>query len=516
MGTNDMGTSTVVAVVVIIVVWAIFSSNKMSRTANEKKVAAAKQASGKIGAAKWGSTDKMKGEGGIRLGFDKSGAILRFMKPRCHGLVVGKTGVGKGVWAISAILDMVGRASIILVDMKGNTTAVCRRHMATEGQVIVCSPFEKDKGIFPMELPKSTPYNPVAPLLPGKPGFIVGCKRLAILLGGDTQLVKSDNSEHFNKKTESLIAGVIAFVCERYPEKDHHLGKVRDVLTSSNGENFWRFVADAAENGSRFVKQKLARYAERTPKGGFRARASKEAADILSTAERYTDFIGNEDIEPSLTQDGFRFAPLKQKAGFVSLVCPLEHMHDDGGKWLKIMVASALHELLRGGRGKVPVYLFLDEADQYASPILHAALNISRQFGVSLVVMVQQISDIDFRYKQQAGAFINSPSWKLFIGPTDDQRTREVIEKLSGTTTVRSENVSLDDNNAGKAGRAFNDHAVPLRAGYEMGAAKDNECLIKVDGQEMIQARTDPPYWLDKTLVDENGKPKWDKDPYEE
>ena len=43
-----------------------------------------------------------------------------------------------------------------------------------------------------------------------------------------------------------------------------------------------------------------------------------------------------------------------------------------------------------------------------------------------------------------------------------------------------------------------------------MGSVQENECLIKVDGQEMIQARTDPPYWLDETL---DGK--WDKDPYE-
>ena len=420
-----MGTPTVVVVVILIVGWAILASNKMSRDAQHKKLAAAKQASGKIGAAKWGATDKLKGQGGIRLGFDKAGDILRFTKPRCHGLVVGKTGVGKGGWAIAAILDWVGRASIVLVDMKGNSTAVCKRHMATSGTVTVCNPFEKDKGIFPMELPKSKPYNPMAPLDPGKPGFIVGCKRLAILMGGDADLIKNENSAHFKEKTDNLIAGVIAFVCESYPKDLRHLGIVRDIITSSNGQNFWRFVTDASENGSRFVKQKLARYAERTKTGGFRARASKEANDILSTAERYTDFIGNEDIEPSLINDGFRFAPLKQKAGFVSLICPLEHMHDDGGKWLKIMVASALHELLRGGRGKVPVYLFLDESDQYASPIIHAALNIARQFNVSLIVMVQQISDIENRYGKQAGAFINAPSWKTFIGSTDDQKTRE-------------------------------------------------------------------------------------------
>ena len=491
--------------------FAIAESSRSHQRQHDNKVASAKKPTKALGKAEWGITDSLKGEGGIRLAFDKvTGETLRFLKRGGHGLVCGKTGSGKGIWAISAILDLAGWVSLILVDLKGNTSAVCGRYLASRGSFITCNPYEKDKGIFPMQLPKSTPYNPMALLKPGKPGFILGCERLAVVLSGDSDTSKSENSAHFKERTENLIAGVIGYVCECYPPPKRHLGTVRDILTSSNGENFWVCVADAADRGSRFVKQKLARYAERTRKGGFRARASKEVSDVLSTAERYTDFIGNEDVDPSLRVDGFRFASLKEKPGAVSLVCPLEHMHTAGGKWLRVMVASALHELLRGGRGKVPVVMFLDESDQYASPIIHASLNIARQFGVSLIIMVQQLSDIDVRYGKQAGAFLNGPSWKLFCGPTDDLKTREVIEKLCGTKTVRAESISFGENEKGTSGGiAFPEHAVPLMAGYEMGTLREDECLLKVDGLEMIAAKR-MRYWECDDLAG-----KWDADPYE-
>jgi hypothetical protein len=175
-------------------------------------------------------------------------------------------------------------------------------------------------------------------------------------------------------------------------------------------------------------------------------------------------------------------------------------------------VGSILYELLRGGRGKVPVYLFLDEADQYASSIIHSALNLSRQFGVNLVVMVKQISDLDARYKDQVGAFLNTP-WKLRIGPTDCIRTREFFEKLAGTKTVRCENPSLGEGDK-EGSTGFPEHGVPLKAGYEMGLLQPDDCILKVDGLGLIECKRKN-YWELADLVDENGKPIFDPDPYE-
>jgi type IV secretory pathway TraG/TraD family ATPase VirD4 len=510
-----MNASIVWVAAIAAMVWAVVAGNRMLGDRHQARIKAAQKPSGALKDAKFGSTELLQGvTGGIRLAYDKvTGALLRYPWRDGHGLIVGATGSGKSRdWLIAAVLDLAGRASMILIDMSGATTAQCYRHLSSFGKVVVCNPFENDETAFPMKLAKSTPYNPLASLKPGKPGFTLGCKRLAVLMSGDNDTSNNENSAHFKERAESLIAGVIMFVCEKLPEKERHLGVVRDIITSAHGRDFWECAEDAKHGGSRFCKQRLAAYAERTDDGEFRGKNNKEVADVLATAARYTEFIGNEDIGPSLESDGFRFAPLKDDVGVVSLICPLERMHDDGGKWLKIMVASALQELLRNGRGKKPVYLFLDESDQYSSPIIHAALNIARKFGVVLIVMVQQLSDIEVRYGKQWNAFVNGTAWKIFYA-SDCLKTREYVEKLCGTKSVRVHNITIGDGEKGSSpSTAFVEQSIPLMAGFEVGLVPPDECLLKVSGIEVIEAKRKP-YWECKEPEIEG---KWDKDPYEE
>lgn len=230
---------------------------------------------------------------------------------------------------------------------------------------------------------------------------------------------------------------------------------------------------------------------------------------MLATASRYTRWFGNEDIGPSLDKDGFRYTSLKDECTAVALVCPLQYLSSSGGKWLKLHFTSAIHQLLRNGRGKYPVYLFLDESDQYADPLIHAALNTARNFGIVLVVMVQQISDIDHKYGKQAGAFINGAAWKIFYS-SDDQRTREVVEKLGGTKAVMVPSVALGEDPSGATKLTFGERGIPLKAGYEVGEIPDDECILHVDGIGMLEAKRKP-YWKCKEL---DGM--WRKDPFED
>jgi type IV secretory pathway TraG/TraD family ATPase VirD4 len=490
--------------------WAVRASGILSLTRHLKKMAAAQKPSNTVGHASFGTTETLTdNEGGIRLAFDKAGKLLRYAKLEGHGLLVGATGSGKGTtFIITAILDLAGRASIIYADFKGNTTAVCGDYLASKGKLIVCNLYENQKGLFPMTLPRSTPHNPLAGLRSDEYGFTAECERIAETFADGNVTSHTENSAHFKDRATDLIAGVIMHVCDVYPEDKRNLTTVRNILTSSNGESFWWFVIDARANGSIFTKQKLSAYAEVDDEGHLIARASKEVADVLATAARYTRWFGNEDIGPSLEEDGFRFEPLKDEATAVALICPLQYLHGGGGKWLKLMVTSAIHALWRNGRGKLPVYFFLDESDQYADPIIHAAINTARNFGIVLIVIVQQISDIDARYGKQAGAFINGTAWKIFFA-SDDQRTRDVVEKLAGTKAVMVPSVSLGDDPGGSTKLSFGEKGIPLKAAYEVGEIADDECLIKINGLGIIEAKRKP-YWQCEDL-----QGKWSPDPYE-
>ena len=353
-------TPTIIAVVSIIV-WAIFASNKMSRNAHAVNLAKAKTPTNTVGHAKHATgetlTDKV---GGLRLAYHKTtGKILRLIsKDGQHGIIYGTTGCGKSArWMICAMLDLAGRVSMVYVDPKGNTTAVVGKTLAEKGKLIVCNPYENQEGLFPMTVPPNTPYNPLARLSPDKYGFTVECERIAGTFP-DQGLSANETSAYFRNQATDLIAGVIMHVCDTYPPSYRHLTTVRNVITSSNGENFWQFVKDVKENGTPYTQQKLSRFAETDDEGQMIAKSSKEAADVLATAALYTRWFGNEDLGPSLEEDGFQYTSLKEIPTAVALICPLQYLHTGGGKWLKLHVTSAIHELWRNGRGKVPVIFF--------------------------------------------------------------------------------------------------------------------------------------------------------------
>jgi type IV secretory pathway TraG/TraD family ATPase VirD4 len=496
-----------IAVIVLVIV----AAQKLTNEAQNKKVAEAQRPKEIVGHAKLGTSESLTDKvGGIRLAFDKlTGKILRFAKKEGNGLVVGSTGSGKGTtWMITAILDLAGRASIVYVDLKGTTTAICGDYLASKGRLIVCSPYENHKDLFPMTLPRSTPFNVLAGLDPDMPGFTAECERIASTLA-DNDKLDNENSSYFRDQAIELIAGVIMHACCRMREENCNLTTVRNIITSSNGEDFWGFVIDAKVNGTRYVQQKIGPYAEVDDEGELLARERKSVADVLATASRYTRWFGNEDIGPSLEEDGFRYDPVKDEPTAVGLVCPLQYLHSGGGKWLKLHITTAIHTLWRKGRGKQVVYFILDESDQYADPIIHAALNTARNFGIVLIVMVQQCSDIEHRYGKQMGAFINGTAWKIFFA-SDDESTRQIVEKLSGTKAVMVPSVSLEGNPSGSAKLSFGEKGIPLKAGYELGELADDECILHVKGVGILEAKRKP-YWEDQTL---DGK--WRKDPFEE
>jgi type IV secretory pathway TraG/TraD family ATPase VirD4 len=253
-----------------------------------------------------GLTGTSFGEG-IRLGFDKfTGAIIRYTPRDGHGLICAPTGTGKNRDFLTGVL-LEWRWSAIVIDPKGALCAITRRQREKLGRVIVLNPFENEKRVFPakMVLPESSTYNPMALLEPGTPGFTIACERLADGISGDEQS-GNENASHFRDKAQDLIAGVIMEVALARPKEQRNLSTVRDIITSANGENLFKFAQTASAPGENFyVAQKLASYGEPN------ARESKEVDGVISTAKRYTRFIGNETIGPNLCGNGFRFGSLK-------------------------------------------------------------------------------------------------------------------------------------------------------------------------------------------------------------
>jgi type IV secretory pathway TraG/TraD family ATPase VirD4 len=261
------------------------------------------------------------------------------------GLVIGGAGLGKDRDVTTGYVLDADEDSLICVMPKGGGCAITQRHRASLGPVNILNPCEVDEGVFPMKLSPSKRYNVMAALKKGFPSFMLGCSRLARSMSGNHR-TNDENSAHFRDKAVSLLAGCIGYVGEIAPAPDRNLVTVR--------------------NASIYVQQKFGGLA----RAFARESDSKEVDGIISTATRYTEFIGNEVIGLSVTGHDFRFATHKQRIETTYIILPLEYL-ETCSEWFSLIVASAMNELLRGGPGRRHVRFVLDEFPLYANDMWH-------------------------------------------------------------------------------------------------------------------------------------------------
>jgi len=299
-----------------------------------------------------------------------------------------------------------------------------------------------------------------------------------------------------------------------------NLSTVRDVITSSNGENFWHFCLKAVERGNPYVCQKLASYVEDVEA----SKESKEVTDVLATARRYTSFIGNECVGPNLSRDACRFAPLKNDRRFVFITLPAQHLANPGPlKWLRLIVDCALHETWSTRPGKRRVLFVMDEFCQYgALPSIRSAMNLARGFGLTLWPVVQSLGDLKATYGAEGWeTFVSSAAVKIFMA-AECLTTRDVVSKLSGIKTVKVPSYSSGSSTPGigwpprmpttstSEGVSFNEVAQPVLHPHEVGNIPPDELIARIRGVDQLIRCKRKPYWECPEL---NGL--YDPDPYE-
>jgi type IV secretion system protein VirD4 len=81
------------------------------------------------------------------------------------------------------------------------------------------------------------------------------------------------------------------------------------------------------------------------------AKSDREAAGVLSSAQRHTHFLDSPRIVTATDTCDFQFADLKGKVGTVFLILPPDRL-DTYARWLRLVVGQAITELVRvAGRG---------------------------------------------------------------------------------------------------------------------------------------------------------------------
>ncbi len=328
-----------------------------------------------LGSAQFGSRQDIKSlatnDGDLLIGRGQNGQLLRYAGA-AHLLTIAPTRSGKGVGTIIPNLLTADR-SIVCIDPKGENARVTMRARESFGPVYCLDPF----GISGRATAR---YNPLDRLEPDSLDLTEDAMTLADALVFDDH----ETEAHWNEEAKALISGIILYViCHDDPEH-RTLTSVRDYLTLAPDDfrALLRLMQASAGAGGL-----IARAANR-----YLSKSDREAAGVLSGAQRHTHFLDSPRIAQVVGGSDFAFADLKDSVATVFLILPPDRL-DTYSRWLRLLVAQAIGEMARSpARPSRPVLFLLDEFAALGRLLpVERAMGLMAGYGLQLWPILQDM-----------------------------------------------------------------------------------------------------------------------------
>jgi len=304
---------------------------------------------------------------GLLIGRDpKSKSLMRYDGP-AHLLTMAPTRTGKGVGTIIPNLLTADR-SVICIDPKGENAKIAGRARQNFGPVHVLDPF----GITGKP---SAAFNPIDTLDVDGLDVAEDASTLADALVFDEPGMSGE--AHWNEEAKALISGLLLTIAAVEPAGRRHLGTLREYLTLAP-ENFAALLKQMQATDA--AVGLIARAANR-----HLGKSDREAAGVLSAAQRHTHFLDIPRMTAVLGRSDFRFADLKRRNISVFLVLPPDRL-STYSRWLRLLVTQSLLDMARDpAKPATPVLYLLDEfaALGHLAPV-ERAMGLMAGYGVQL------------------------------------------------------------------------------------------------------------------------------------
>ncbi len=358
---------------------------------------------------------------GLLIGRDrKSGKPLRYAGP-AHLLTIAPTRTGKGVGTIIPnLIDYPG--SVVCIDPKGENARVTARQRGTFGPVHVLDPF----GVTGIP---SAAFNPLDRIDPAGLDLADDCMTLADALVYDAP--GEAGEAHWNEEAKALIAGLILHIVASEPVGTRTLATLRDRFTLAPQAFAAMLEAMQAQGGL------VARAANR-----HLGKSDREAAGVLSAAQRHTHFLDSPRMTAVLGHSDFTFADVKAQPTSLYLVLPPDRLATYA-RWLRLMVAQGLTDLARAPASPARSVLFL--LDEFAAlgrlePV-ERAMGLMAGYGIQLWPILQDVHQLRALYERRAGTFLSNAGVLQVFG-VNDHDSAKLVSDLLGQETVVFETMS--------------------------------------------------------------------------
>lgn len=409
---------------------------------------------------------------GLLIGRDaKTGKPLRYDGP-AHLLTMAPTRTGKGVGTIIPNLLTADR-SVICIDPKGENAKIAGRARQKFGPVHVLDPFGVTGQV-------SATFNPLDALDPTGLDVAEDASTLADALVYDEPGLGGE--AHWNEEAKALISGMLLKIIVEESRYRRTLTTLREYLTLPP-DGFIALLKRMQENDA--AGGLIARAANR-----HLGKSDREAAGVLSAAQRHTHFLDSPRMTAVLGRSDFSFRDLKARSETVFLVLPPDRL-STYSRWLRLLVTQSLLDMARDPtRPSSPVLYLLDEfaALGHLAPV-ERAMGLMAGYGVQLWPILQDVHQLRATYGQRAGTFLSNAGVLQVFGVNDHDSARLVSDLLGQETVVfQTMGRALDSE---KTGISYGEQhsARPLLTPDEVRNLPAHAELLFLAGQRPIVAR---------------------------
>lgn len=366
-----------------------------------------------------------------------TGQLLSYDGP-AHLLTLAPTRAGKGVGTVIPNLLWAER-SVLVIDPKGENARITWTARENMGRLHVLDPF----GVSGRP---SAAYNPLDRLSANSPDLSEDATSLADALVVDPAHQTGD--AHWNEEAKALIGGLIMFCVAHEEPARRNLSSIREYLTlpPDRMEALLALMQDSdAADGL------VARAANR-----FAGKADREAASVLSNAQRHTHFLDSPRIAKCMARSDFAFSDLRHQITSVFLVLPPNRL-DAYSRWLRLLVSQALQDIARDAevsatpagpqnpqiaaqrpveRLNRPTLFLLDEfAALGRLEAVERAMGLMAGYGLQLWPILQDMSQLRDLYGQRASTFVANAGVQQVFG-VNDYETAKWLSQTMGQGTI--------------------------------------------------------------------------------
>jgi type IV secretion system protein VirD4 len=361
----------------------------------------------------------------------RTGKLLRY-DGSAHLLTLAPTRAGKGVGTVIPNL-LAAERSVLVIDPKGENARIAGAARERFGTVHVLDPF----GVSGRP---SAAYNPLSRLSANSPDLSEDATSLADALVVDPAHQTGD--AHWNEEAKAFLGGLIMFCVAHEEPARRNLGAVREYLTlpPDRMKALLALMQDSDAAGGL-----VARAANR-----FVGKADREAASVLSNAQRHTHFLDSPRIARVMARSDFAFSDLRHRITSVFLVLPPNRL-DAYSRWLRLLVSQALQDIARDAerplgpqiaaqapveRLRAPTLFLLDEfAALGRLEAVERAMGLMAGYGLQLWPILQDMSQLRDLYGARANTFVANAGVQQVFG-VNDFETAKWISQTMGQETI--------------------------------------------------------------------------------